>query len=65
MCYIIYTCFALPKKRFSSFAKKCESSGIPKNNQDNFKCAIQQIEWDNILFLLRNIHANIVIERIK
>ncbi len=39
----------LTKKRFSSFVKKCEFFGIPKNKQENFKGAIQQIEWDNLL----------------
>lgn len=67
----------LTKKRFSSFVKKCESFRILKNKQENFKDAIQQIEWDNLLLgidydeflqkdkkiLLLIIPVNLIIER--
>lgn len=39
----------LSNKRFSTSAKEYESFGIPKNKQENFKSAVEQIEWDDLL----------------
>ena len=39
----------LTDKRFCPFAKEYESFGIPKNEQENFNSAVQQIDQDDLL----------------
>ena len=39
----------LTSKRFSPYAREYESLRIPRNKMDNFKSALQQIDWDDLL----------------
>lgn len=39
----------LSKKRFGHPVRELEYVGIPKNQQEGFKSAVQQIDWDHIL----------------
>ncbi len=39
----------LSSKRFNSFIRKYDSYGIPKRKLDDFRKAVHQIEWDDLL----------------
>ena len=39
----------LTKKRFTPFVQEQESLSIPKNMQDGFKSAVQNIDWEAVL----------------